>query len=131
MKNFTTFLGGWDPFSINNFAFSINNEPVSQGEIALKFLNSQIQNLLITDNVSSSGGGIYVRNESIVQINNATIANNVAASYGGGIYLRDGADVSFNNSIVVFSIKLTNFLISFFLFWRLIIKYTILCPGPW
>ena len=40
--------GGWDPFYINNFAFSINNELISQGKIALKFPNSQIQNLLIT-----------------------------------------------------------------------------------
>ena len=39
---------GWDTFFINNFAFSINNEPISQGKIALKFPNFQIQNLLIT-----------------------------------------------------------------------------------
>ena len=48
MKNFSTFLRVLYPFSINNFAFSINNGPFSQGEIALKFPNSQIQNLLIT-----------------------------------------------------------------------------------
>ena len=48
MKNFTTFLGGWDPFFINNYAFSIHNEPFSRGEIALIFPNFQIQNLLIT-----------------------------------------------------------------------------------
>ena len=41
MKFFTTFLGAWDAFSINQFAFSINSffEPFSPGEIALKFPN--------------------------------------------------------------------------------------------
>ena len=48
MKNFSTFLGGWDPFSINNFALSTNNEPFYQGEVVLKFPDSQIQNLLTT-----------------------------------------------------------------------------------
>ena len=48
MKNFSIFLRGWDHLSISNFAFSINNEPFFQGELALKFPKSQIQNLLIT-----------------------------------------------------------------------------------
>ena len=48
MQNFTTFLRCCDSFSINNFAFFINNESFSQGGIALKFPNPQIKNLLIT-----------------------------------------------------------------------------------
>ena len=41
MKFLTTFLGAWDAFSMNKFAFSINNffELFSPGEIALKFPN--------------------------------------------------------------------------------------------
>ena len=70
------------------------------GGLYINNADSQIDYLLVGDNISSSGGGIYVRNSSTVQINNATIANNVAATYGGGIYLRDGADVSLNNSIL-------------------------------
>ena len=70
------------------------------GGLYINNADPQIAFMMVVDNTSSSGGGIYVRNSSYVQINNGTIANNLAASYGGGVYLRDGADVSFTNSII-------------------------------
>ena len=41
MKFFAMFLRAWDAFSMNKFAFSINNffEAFFKGEIALKFPN--------------------------------------------------------------------------------------------
>lgn len=70
------------------------------GGLYINNADPQIAFMMVVDNTSSSGGGIYVRNSSYVQINNGTIANNLAASYGGGVYLRDGADISFTNSII-------------------------------
>ena len=55
---------------------------------------------LIADNSSSSGGGTYIRNTSIVGISNTTIANNIANLDGNGIYMRDNVEVSVFNTIV-------------------------------
>ena len=55
---------------------------------------------LIADNVSSSGAGAYIRNNSTVDFTNLTMANNSAGLYGNGIYMRDNSDVNLLNTVV-------------------------------
>ena len=81
-------------FVINNIAeglgggFYINN--------ADPFLSF----VLISDNVASSGAGIYVRNNSEIAMSNLTSSNNNAGLYGNGIYMRDESTVNLLNSII-------------------------------
>lgn len=55
---------------------------------------STIKNSTITKNTSSSGGGIYITDNSIyqdgiVQLDNVTVSNNYAKDQGGGVYVED------------------------------------------
>ena len=61
--------------------------------------NPQLNFALIADNVSSSGAGAYLRNSSIVNFTNVTIANNSAGLYGNGIYIRDGVELTLLNTV--------------------------------
>jgi len=55
---------------------------------------------VISENTSSSGAGVYVRNNSNITLVNATVAYNDAGLYGDGIYMRDGSAMTVTNSII-------------------------------
>ena len=55
---------------------------------------------MIANNTASSGAGIYIRNNSEIDLTNVTMANNNAGLYGNGIYMRDNSTVNLLNSIV-------------------------------
>jgi len=69
------------------------------GGLYINNANPDFSFLLIADNLASSGGGIYIRNNSTVSFSNATVANNSAGLYGDGMYLRDGSEITIVNSI--------------------------------
>src|SRR3990167_1264951 len=58
----------------------------------------KITNSTISNNASSSGGGIYCSGGGTKTISNNTISNNTA-SYGGGIYCSGGTNTISNNTI--------------------------------
>jgi len=79
----------------------INNEAEGLGGgLYVNNADPQLTFALIVQNLSSSGAGAYVRNTSVVELTNTTLANNSAGLYGNGIYMRDDVDVSLLNTVV-------------------------------
>ena len=79
----------------------INNEAEGLGGgLYVNNADPQLSFVLIAENLSSSGAGAYLRNTSVVELTNATIANNDAGLYGNGIYMRDDVEVSMLNTVV-------------------------------
>ena len=70
------------------------------GGLYINNANPDLSWILITDNTASSGGGLYIRSSSFVDITHATIANNIAGLFGDGFYLRDDCEVIITNSII-------------------------------
>jgi len=70
------------------------------GGLYVNNADPQMSYSLIADNISSSGAGAYIRNTSIVDFTNLTIANNSAGLYGNGVYMRDNVTVNLLNTII-------------------------------
>jgi hypothetical protein len=87
---------------LDNFTVSSGN---GGGICNLESTGLTLSNLIITENLSVSGGGVYNNYASLV-LDHATISQNVADSvstvyaYGGGIYSENGYSLILNDVIV-------------------------------
>ena len=82
----------------------VGNEALAGGGIFMSSaLPSQLDNVVVADNVATAlgGGGIYV-NESTVEGRNLQITGNEASSgSGGGVYLQTAFPVVLSNAVIV------------------------------
>ena len=87
-------LQGQNIYITNNIAEGLG------GGLYVNNANPELSYSLISDNVSSSGAGVYARNTSAIEFTNLTLANNSAGLYGDGVYLRDGVELNVLNTII-------------------------------
>lgn len=60
----------------------------------------RLQNLIITNNIGDEGGGIHIHDKN-VQILNCILENNSSTSKGGGIYIEEDSFVEIDNSKII------------------------------
>ena len=69
----------------------------------LTFVNSAVvtlDNLTITNGGGTSGGGIFMGNSSILNLNNSVVTGNSVSVDGGGIYMKDSTTAFISKSTV-------------------------------
>ena len=69
----------------SNLTISENLAEGLGGGLYINNANPTFSFALIVDNTASSGAGIYIRNNSEIDLTNITLANNNAGLYGGGV----------------------------------------------
>ncbi len=108
---FTSFLTGWLGISITNqtdtskFNFCIvrevfqqNDDPLTNGAIAINNSNVVVENCVFNINSCIYGGGLFILNSGAV-IKNNIFRNNDAEAYGGAMFLQNSNAVLINNTI--------------------------------
>jgi hypothetical protein len=88
--------------TIQNCIITENSTSFSGSGGAIDIFQSlTIKNCKITDNEGGSGGAIYCRSDSKVDISNCVINSNVAVRYGGGaMYCHGGSKIKLSNTII-------------------------------
>ena len=89
-----------DADAVMNNVTMVNN--IAEGLGGGLYLNNadpSLDYVLVSGNIASAGGGVYIRNDCAPIFNNTTIAYNSSGFEGGGVYLRDNSFLSVTNSI--------------------------------
>jgi len=85
--------------TITGFTIQHGNSNETAGGIHCHSASPILSDLIIIDNSSSWGGGIWCNYNSNPKISNATISDNSGAA-GGGIYCKSGSNPNINNVIL-------------------------------
>jgi predicted outer membrane repeat protein len=84
------YIGDANPLIINSFVQNNTSQSIAGGILFWNFGGEDncptLKNVLVTDNNSESGAGIYYEGIVNTKLINVTIANNTASGSGGGIY---------------------------------------------
>ena len=97
---FRIFSGGSSPITISGMTVTGGNSvgnPNGYGGAIYTAGNLTLDNVIVTGNTATFGGGILSDVSTNVAINNSTISNNIAANQGGGIN-ENGTSITITNS---------------------------------